>query len=107
MKWICKTWYTHLWNSKRPYTSWSNSKNKNELRPEIEKRIMHANRAHQALILYKDPISTQGRKIKFSKTLIRPVATYRAKTWTLNEDIAQWMAALERKDLRKSLRELK
>jgi len=50
---------------------------------------MHANRAHQALILYKDPISTQSRKIKFSKTLIRPVATYRAKTWTLNEDIAQ------------------
>jgi hypothetical protein len=30
----------------------NNSKNKNELRPEIEKRIMHANRAYQPLTLY-------------------------------------------------------
>jgi hypothetical protein len=49
----------------------------------------------------KEPISTQSRKIKFNKTLIRPVATYRAASWTVNEDIAQEMAAMERKDLRK------
>jgi len=41
-----------FWNNKRPYISWSNSKNKNELKPEFEERIMHAIRAYQALLLY-------------------------------------------------------
>jgi hypothetical protein len=49
---LVKTWYIIFWNSKRPYISWSRSKNKNELWPEIEKRIIHANRACKALLHY-------------------------------------------------------
>jgi hypothetical protein len=50
---------------------------------------MHENRAYQALYSTKEPISTHSRKIKFIKTPIRPVVTYRAENWTLNQDIAK------------------
>jgi len=45
----------------------------------------------------KDPISTESKKIKICKILLRPVATYETESWTLNEDIAQQLAAFERK----------
>jgi hypothetical protein len=45
----------------------------------------------------KEPIGTQSRKIKICKALIRPVTTYRAESWTVNKDIAKWLAAFERK----------
>jgi len=48
----------------------------------------------------KDPISTQSKKkikIKICKILLRPVATYEGEFWTLNKDIAQQLAAFERK----------
>jgi hypothetical protein len=43
----------------------------------------------------------RAEKIKMCKRLIRPVATYRAESWTLNKDITKWMAVFERKVLRR------
>jgi len=40
-------------------------------------------------------------KIKLCKTFIRPVATYGAESWTLNNDIAKRLAIFERKVLRR------
>ena len=39
-------------------------------------------------------------KIKLCKTFIRPVATYGAESWTLNEVVAKQLATSERKGLR-------
>jgi hypothetical protein len=39
--------------------------------------------------------------LKICKTLIRTVATYRAESWTLNKDVAKWLATFERKVLRR------
>jgi hypothetical protein len=39
--------------------------------------------------------------MKISETLIRPVETYRAESWTLNQDIAKRLAAFERNILRR------
>ena len=62
--------------------------NKNELRSETEKRIMKANRKYYALLpLLQSQSVLREEKIKICKTIIRPVATYRAKSWTMNKDI--------------------
>jgi hypothetical protein len=46
-------------------------------------------------------MGTAAEKIKISKTLIRPVATYGADPWILNKDNAKRLAAFDRKVLRK------
>jgi hypothetical protein len=62
--------------------------NKNELRPETEKRIRNANRKYYALLpLPKSQSVHREEKIKICETIIRPVATDRAKCWTMNNDI--------------------
>jgi hypothetical protein len=77
-------------------------KNKNELRPEIEKRITNANRAYYALLpVLKNQLVLRAEKVKIYKTLIRPVVTYGAESWTLNKDIAKGLAVFERKILRR------
>jgi hypothetical protein len=43
-----------------------------------------------------EPKSTQSRKNKKYKTLTRPVAKYGTGFWTLNKDIAKWLAAFGR-----------
>ena len=40
-------------------------------------------------------------KIEMYKTLISPVATYGAESWTMNEDITKRLSAFERKVLRR------
>jgi hypothetical protein len=52
--------------------------NKNELRPEIETRITNANTACELRPLLKSQSVLRAEKIKIYKTIIRPVATYRA-----------------------------
>jgi hypothetical protein len=42
-----------------------------------------------------------AEKVKICKTLTRPVATCGGEPWTLNTDIAKWLAAFERKVLRR------
>jgi len=57
--------------------------NKNELRPEIAKRITNANTAYCALLcLRKSHKVLRAEKVKICKTLIRPVATKKAEFWT-------------------------
>jgi len=51
--------------------------NKNELRPEIEKRITNVNTAYELCPLLKSQSVIRAEKIKICKTIIRPVATYR------------------------------
>jgi hypothetical protein len=76
--------------------------NKNELRPEIEKRITNANRAYYALLpILKSQSVLRTERVKIYKTLIRPVVTYGAESWTLNKDIAKGLAVFERKILRR------
>ena len=74
---------------------------KKELRPEIETRITNAKRVYYSLLpLLKSPSVRKAEKIKICKTLVRPMATYRAESWTLNHDIAKQLATSERKGLR-------
>lgn len=65
-------------------------------------------RSHYALpSSTKESISIQNRKNKSLRLLIRLEATYGAESWTLNEEIAKWLDALERKRLRPMLGEIK
>jgi hypothetical protein len=70
--------------------------NKNKFTPETEKRITNANRAYYALL---PPLNSQSvirvENIKIYKTLIGPVATYRAKAWIKNKDITKLLVAFE------------
>ena len=45
-----------------------------------------------------------AEKIKISKTLIRPVGTYGAESWTLNKDIVKRLVIFERLVLRRMFR---
>jgi len=50
--------------------------------------LKNANEAHYALLpLIKGQSVFRAEKIKIYKTLLRPVATYRAESWTLLKDI--------------------
>jgi hypothetical protein len=62
---------------------------------------MNANGAYAVRPLLKSQSVLRVEKVKISKTLIRPVATYGAESWTLNKDIAKWLATFERKVLRR------
>jgi hypothetical protein len=55
------------------------------LKKELFMQIEHVRHFYTT----KESISTQSRKIKFNKNLTRPVATYRAENWTLNEDFVK------------------
>jgi len=63
---------------------------------------MNPNRAYYVLPpLMKSQSVLGAGKLKICKTWIRPVAMYRAESWTLNKDIAKQLAAFERKVLRR------
>jgi len=67
--------------------------NKSKLIQEIKKRIKNSNGAYYKLFpLLKSPKKTE--KIKIYKTLKRPVATYRAESWTQNKDVG-WLLLKE------------
>jgi hypothetical protein len=44
---------------------------------------------------------SEQKKLKVCKVFLRPVATYGAESWTLNKNIAERLAAFERKVLRR------
>ena len=76
--------------------------NKNELRLEIEKnyelKIKHI--MHFFVYLIVNQYSGQ-KKLQICKALLRPAATYGSESWTLNNNIAERLAAFERKVLRR------
>jgi len=63
---------------------------------------MNANGAYYALRpLLKSQSVLRVGKVKICKTLVRPMATYRAESWTPNKDVAKQLATFERKVLRR------
>jgi hypothetical protein len=59
--------------------------NKGTISEEINKRIMTGNKAYYANSqLLKSTLLARSAKLKLYRTLIRPVVTYAAETWTLN-----------------------
>jgi hypothetical protein len=54
-----------------------------------------------SIFLIKDSVSTQDRKNKNLQNIIRPVATYRPKSWPLNKDVTERLGAFERKVVRR------
>ena len=66
----------------------------------MKKELQMQKRAYYACLpLLKSQTVLRAVKIKICNTLIRPVATYETESWTLNEAIAQQLAAFERKVL--------
>jgi hypothetical protein len=67
----------------------------------LQKRITIANRVYYVLLPLPNSQSVfrTEKKTKFYKTLIRPVATDGAASWTLNKDTAIWLAVFGRKVL--------
>lgn len=76
----------------------------NELKDEINRRISIANRAYYALLpIIKSKIIARKTKLNIYKTLIRPIVTYGAETWTLTKSVSARLAVFERKVLRRIL----
>jgi hypothetical protein len=68
----------------------------------MERRITNAHRVYCALLLLLKSQSVQrAEEVEICKTLTKPVAKFRAESWTLNKDIAKWLAAFERNVLRR------
>jgi hypothetical protein len=50
----------------------------------VQRRILAGNRTYYAAIrLFRSPLLSRGTKILLYKTLIRPVVSYGAETWTM------------------------
>ena len=54
-----------------------------------------------AIILFKNRLSSRATKIRICKTLIRPVVTYGAETWTMTKKEEQVLLILEKKIFRR------
>ena len=63
---------------------------------------MAGNRTHFAAIsLFKNRLLSRATKIRLYKTLIRPVVTYGAETWTMMQKEEQALLIFERKIFRR------
>ena len=73
----------------------------NDIETEIKSKIAVGNKCYYALgTILKRSIS-QSIKIRLYKTIIRPVVTYGAETWTLTSKMEKMLMTWERKILRK------
>ena len=60
--------------------------NDNSVDKEIHRRILVGDRTYFAAInLFKSRLLSRATKIKLYKTLVRPVVSYGAETWTLTK----------------------
>ena len=60
--------------------------NDNSAQKEIQRRIVAGNRTYfAALSLFRNRLLSRATKIRLYKTLIRPVVTYGAETWTMTK----------------------
>ena len=60
--------------------------NDNDIEKEIQRHILAGNRTYFAAIrLFRSRLLSRGTKILLYKTLIRPVVSYGAETWTMRK----------------------
>ncbi|KMQ81323.1 endonuclease-reverse transcriptase, partial [Lasius niger] len=73
----------------------------NDITQEIQRRIMLANRTLFGLSrVLRSKFVRRNTKIKIYKTLIIPVLTYGAESWTMSEAHKDMLGVFERKVLR-------
>ena len=76
--------------------------NDNSVEKEIHRRILAGNRTYIAAInIFRSRLLSRTTKIELYKTLIRPVVSYGAETWTLMKKEEQALLIFERKIFRK------
>jgi len=76
--------------------------NDNSVQKEIQRRILAGNRTYFAAIsLFRNRLLPRATKIRLYKTLIRPVVTYGAETWTMTKKEEQTLLIFERKIFRR------
>jgi hypothetical protein len=76
--------------------------NDNNVEKEIQRRILAGNRtSFAALRLFRSRLRSRGTKILLYKTLIRPVVSNGAETWTMTKKDEQAVLVLERKIFRR------
>jgi len=76
--------------------------NDNSVQKEIQRRILAGNRTYFAAIsLFRNRLLSRATKIRPYKTLIRPVVTYGAETWTMTKKEEQALLIFERKIFRR------
>ena len=76
--------------------------NDNSVQKEIQRRILASNRTYFAAIsLSRNRLLSRATKIRLYKTLIRPVVTYGAETWTMTKKEEQAVLIFERKIFRR------
>jgi hypothetical protein len=60
--------------------------NDNSVEKETQRRILAGNRTYFAAIsLFKNRVLSRASKFLLYKTLIRPIVTYGAETWTMTK----------------------
>jgi hypothetical protein len=75
---------------------------KNKIEEEIQKRIVHGNRAYMShLQLFRSDQLCKRTKVKLYKTLVHPVIAYGAETWTLRASDELALQILERRIMRR------
>jgi hypothetical protein len=68
----------------------------------VKDRIQARNRAYYANIqLFRNQLTTVATKMTICRTLVRPVITYGAETWTMTTDDENALRSFERKILRR------
>jgi hypothetical protein len=76
--------------------------NDNNVEKEIQIRISAGNRTNFAAIrLFRSRLLSRGTKILLYKTLIRPVVSNGAETWTMTKKEEQAVLVFERKIFRR------
>jgi hypothetical protein len=76
--------------------------NDNNIEKEIQRRILAGNRTYFAVIrLFRSRLLSRGTKILLYKTLIRPVVSYGAETWTMMWKEEQALLVFDRKIFRR------
>jgi hypothetical protein len=76
--------------------------NDNNVEKEIQRCILADSRTYFAAIrLFRSRLLSRGTKILLYKTLIRPVVSYGAETWTMTKNEEQALLVFERKIFRR------
>jgi len=76
--------------------------NDNSVQKDIQRRILASNRTNFAAIsLFRNRLLSRATKIRLYKTLIRPIVTYGAETWTMTKKEEQALLTFERKIFRR------